>query len=210
MTSRFGLAILGLISALCATAATAQDQTARQANLARNLPQFAFKYEQSCHQTQAVKLKSLPKGASEIERMQIEITDRDVCPCIARKIIELKDQDLAERILAEEDDVQSQFFEPAFQQCSVAVLRKTALLACKDDVSPGTLKADAIEEACRCYSDAVASMDDTSIRDDAIAAYRNYEARVKDPTVKLYASKLESMKTACVAKQKSPASAPGR
>ena len=167
-----------------------------------NLPQFAFKYEQSCHATQAARLKALPKPASKVQKMQLEITDQDVCPCMARKIIEVSDQRLAERILDEDKDLDSTFYEPAFQQCSVSVLRKMALPTCKDDIPKGTLTPAAAQEACQCYSDAVAKLDDAAIRDDAVAAYLNYEARVKDPTVKPYASKLEAMKGECVRKQK--------
>jgi hypothetical protein len=196
VTSRSGLVILGLMNVLCMTGATAQDQTVH------NLPQAAFKFEEGCHQAQAARLKSLPEGASEVERMQLEITDSDVCPCVARAIIEVKDQQLAERILAEDKELQQTFFEPAFQQCSVSLLRKTALPACKEDVPQGTLKPAAAQAACQCYADAVAKLDDTVLRDDAVAAYRNYEARAQDPTVKPYTSKLESIQADCIAKQK--------
>ena len=197
MTTRFGLLLLiGLMSASSMAAAPAEEDRPH------NLPQFAFKYEQNCHASQAASLKALPKGASEVQKMQIEIVDEDVCPCMARKIIEVSDQRLAERILDKDKDLDSTFFEPAFQQCSVAVLRKIALPSCKDDIPKGTLEPAAIQEACQCYADAVAKLDDAAIRDDAVAAYKNYEARVKDPTVKPYASKLESMKAECVRKQK--------
>jgi len=167
-----------------------------------NLPQFAFQYETRCHQTQAARLKALPQPASEVEKLQLEITDTDVCPCMARKIIEVTDQQLATRILNEDQDLESTFYQPAFQQCSVSVLRKVALPACKEDIAPATMKPAAIEAACKCYSDAVAKLDDGAIRDDAVAAYRNYQERAKDPSVKPYASKLETLKTDCIAKQK--------
>jgi hypothetical protein len=168
----------------------------------RNLPQFAFQYETRCHQAQASRLKSLPQPLSEVQKMQIEITDSDVCPCMARKIIEVSDQQLAARILNEDKDLDATFYEPAFQSCSVSVLRKIAMPSCKDDITPGTLKPAAIQAACQCYSDAVAKMTDDAIRDDAVAMYRNYEERAKDPSVKPYDSKLEAVKTACIAKQK--------
>jgi hypothetical protein len=165
-----------------------------------NLPQFAFRYEQNCHQTQAARLRQLPKSASKVEKMQLEIIDEDVCPCMARKIIEVSDQRLAERILAEDKDLTATFFEPAFQSCSVSVLRKMALPSCKVDIPKGSLQPADAQEACECYAAAVAKLDDTAIRDDAVEAFRNYEARSKDPTVKPYASKLESLKTECIRK----------
>jgi hypothetical protein len=167
-----------------------------------NLPQFAFQYETRCHHSQAARLKALPPTASEVEKQQIEITDTDVCPCMARKIIEVSDQQLASRILNEEAGLDETFYQPAFQQCSVSVLRKIALPACKEDIEPGTLKPAAIEVACKCYADAVAKLDDGAIRDDAVAAYRNYQERARDPAVKPYTSKLEALKTDCIAKQK--------
>lgn len=168
----------------------------------RNLPQFAFQYESRCHLNQAARLKQLPQPVSEVEKMQIEITDSDVCPCMARKIIEVSDQQLATRILNEDPDLQETFYQPAFQQCSVSVLRKTALPACKEDMEPGAMKAAAIQAACKCYSDAVAKLDDGAIRDDAVAAYQNYQERAKNPAAKPYTSKLETLKSDCIAKQK--------
>src|SRR6185295_8160898 len=168
----------------------------------RNLPQFAFQYESRCHLNQAARLKQLPQPVSEVEKMQIEITDSDVCPCMARKIIEVSDQQLASRILNEDKDLEETFYQPAFQQCSVSVLRKVAGPACKEDIEPGTLKAPAIQAACKCYADAVAKLDDATIRDDAVAAYRNYQERAKDPSVKEYPSKLVALKADCMAKQK--------
>ncbi len=188
--------MMALLGASSVTAAAAEDDRPH------NLPQFAFKYEQNCHATQAASLKALPKPASEVQKMQVEVIDQDVCPCMARKIIEVSDQRLAERILDGDKDLESTFFEPAFQQCSVSVLRKMALPSCKDDIPKGTLKPAAAQEACQCYADAVAKLDDAAIRDDAVAAYRNYEERAKDPTIKAYASKLESIKTECIRKQK--------
>ena len=167
-----------------------------------NLPQFAFQYESRCHLNQAARLKALPQPASEVEKLQLEITDTDVCPCMARKIIEVNDQQLASRILNEDKDLESTFYQPAFQQCSVSVLRKIALPSCKEDIGPGTLKPAAIQAACKCYADAVAKLDDATIRDDAVATYRNYEERAKDPSVKAYTSKLETLKSDCIAKQK--------
>lgn len=168
----------------------------------RNLPQFAFQYESRCHLNQAARLKSLPQPVSEVEKQQIEITDSDVCPCMARKIIEVSDQQLASRILNEDPDLEATFYQPALQQCSVSVLRKTALPSCKEDIEPGTLKPAAIQAACQCYADAVAKLDDNSIRDDAVAAYANYQERAKNPSVKAYTSKLETLRADCIAKQK--------
>lgn len=182
--------------------ATATAVAADRDEKPHNLPQFAFQYETRCHQTQAARLKALPQPASEVEKMQLEITDTDVCPCVARKIIEVNDQQLASRILNEDKELETTFYQPAFVQCSVSVLRKVALPSCKEDVAPGTLKPAAIQAACQCYSDAVAKLDDAAIRDDAVATYRNYAERANDPNVKPYASKLEALKTACVAKQK--------
>ncbi len=189
---------MGLMTVSGAAAAADADKDDKP----HNLPQYAFQYENRCHQTQAARLHALPKQASEVEKMQIEITDSDVCPCMARQIIEVKDQELATRILKDDPDLGAYFYEPAFQACSVSVLRKIAAASCKDDITPGTLKPADIQTACKCYSDAVAKMDDTAIRDDAVAAYRNYQERVKDPSVKAYASKLEAMKSECIAKQK--------
>jgi len=84
----------------------------------------------------------------------------------------------------------------------VSVLRKSAVPACKEDIEPGTLKPAAIQAACKCYADGVAKLDDNAIRDDAVAAYQNYQQRAKDPSVKPYASKLETLKADCIAKQK--------
>jgi hypothetical protein len=195
VTPRFCLLMMALLGAAAGTAVAAEEERPH------NLPQFAFKYEQTCHQTQAVRLKALPKSGAKVQRMQLEIIDQDVCPCMARKIIEVTDQRLAERILAEDKDLGSLFFEPAFQQCSISVLRKMALPSCKDDIPKGTPPA-AAEAACQCYADAVAKLDDATIRDDAVATYRNYEDRVKDPTIKPYASRLEALKTGCMTKPK--------
>lgn len=189
---------MGLMLISGAAAAADKDKDDKP----HNLPQYAFQYEGRCHQTQAARLHELPKTASEVEKMQIEITDSDVCPCMARQIIEVKDQELATRILNDDPDLNTAFYEPAFQACSVAVLRKIAGASCKDDITPGTLPPAAIQTACKCYSDSVAKMDDAAIRDDAIAAYRNYQDRIKDPSVKQYASKLEALKSECIAKQK--------
>jgi len=189
--------MMGLLVASGMAAAAEEDD-----KKPHNLPQFAFQYETRCHQAQAARLKALPQPASEVEKMQLEITDTDVCPCMARKIIEVSDQELATRILNEDPELEATFYQPAFQACSVSVLRKIALPSCKEDIAPGTLKAAGIQAACQCYSDAVAKLDDATIRDDAVAAYRNYQERAKDPTVKPYTSKLETLKADCIARQK--------
>jgi hypothetical protein len=119
---------------------------------------------------------------------------------MAAKIIEVPDEKLAARILAKDKEMESAFFEPAFQQCSVAVLRKMALPTCKDDIAHGTLKPAAVEATCQCYSEAVAKLDDKTIRDDAVAAYLNYDARSKDRSIQPYVSRLEVLRLDCLRK----------
>src|SRR5215510_10980358 len=100
------------LMAMVGGAAVAADKDDQKPH---NLPQFAFQYESRCHLAQAARLKALPQPASEVEKLQLEITDSDVCPCMARKIIEVTDQQLALRILNEDKDLESEFYEPALQ-----------------------------------------------------------------------------------------------
>ena len=170
------------------------DQDRPEAALSR----FASNYEQTCHQTQAARLKALQEPVSELQKMQLEIVDKEVCPCMASRIVAVTDPKLAARIMAGDKEAQGTFFEPAFQQCSVAVLRKTALPACKEDIANGTLAPAAVEASCQCYSDAVAKLNDETIRNDAVAAYLNYQARDKDPSIKPYVSRLVVLRLECV------------
>ena len=183
--------------ALALWVATASAQDKPDATLA----QFASSYERSCHQTQAARLKALREPVSELQKMQLEIIDQDVCPCMATRIAAVTDAKLAARILAHDKDAEATFFEPTFQQCSVAVLRKMALPTCKDDEAHRALSPAAVEAACRCYSDAVAKLDDKTIRDDAVAAYLNYDARSRDQSIKPYVSRFEVLRLECVRAQ---------
>jgi hypothetical protein len=162
------------------------------------LAQFASRYEQTCHATQAARLKALEEPVSELQKMQLEIIDKEVCPCMATRIAAVTDTKLAARIVAKDKEVEATFFEPAFQQCSVAVLRKMALPSCKEDIANSKLAPAAVEASCRCYSDAVAKLDDNTIRDDAVAAYLNYQARGRDQSINPYVSRLEVLRVECV------------
>ena len=165
-----------------------------------SLVKFSVDYEMTCHQTQAARLKALQEPVSELQKMQLEMVDKDVCPCMAMKIAGVTDASLAARILANDKAAQSAFFEPAFQQCSVAVLRKMALPTCRDDIANSTLAHASVEASCRCYSEAVSRLDDATIRDDAVAAYLNYQARSNDQSIAPYVSKLEVLRLDCLHK----------
>src|SRR5262245_15074736 len=103
MRSRIWL-MMGLLMVSAVAAAAEKDDKPH------NPPQYAFQYENRCHQAQAARLKSLAEPVSEVEKMQIEITDTDVCPCMARKIIEVTDQQLASRILNDDPGLEASFY----------------------------------------------------------------------------------------------------
>lgn len=197
MISRYARWMAG--AACVAWAAAVFGQAPPQSQEAKTIPEFAFRYEQSCHGVQAGRLKALPPSASAIQRMEIEAFDDYVCPCLAAKIIEVKDEELAQRILARDPAVQKSFFVPALQQCAVVLTRKLAVASCEDEAKdPQATKVT--PQACKCFSEEVAKLSDAAIQDDATKAYSNTEARAKDPSVKPYDSRIVALQTECVRK----------
>ncbi|AKJ28161.1 hypothetical protein [Caldimonas brevitalea] len=133
---------------------------------------------------------------AEEDRLRLQLERNALCGCLPERIRQHADAKITEALRSGNRRVSQPFLTEQTRICSALTLRDHIGALCQAEAKRNGNSAGAAPN-CECLADGMRKLDDKTLADDAVAAWRNEQERQDDPRLPRYETRSAKLRAAC-------------